>query len=47
MAYTFNTQEQAAIEAARLLYPAGSLPSDVTGNGNWVPFYTTLSNILG
>lgn len=47
MAYTFNTQEQAAIEAARLLSPAGNLPSDVTGNGNWVPFYTTLSNILG
>jgi hypothetical protein len=47
MAFTFNTQEQAAIEAARLLSPAGNLQGDVTGDGNWVPFYTTLSNILG
>lgn len=34
MAYTFNAQEKAAIEAARLLSPAGNLPSDVTGTGS-------------
>jgi Ca2+-binding RTX toxin-like protein len=44
--YTFSTQEKSEIEAARLLCPAGDGPEDVSFSGNWVPFYTALSNIL-
>ena len=47
MSYTFTTQERAALEAARLQCPTGDDPDLVSANGNWVPFYTTLSSILG
>ncbi|MBF9266054.1 hypothetical protein, partial [Paracidovorax cattleyae] len=47
MAYVLNSQEQAQIEAARLKAPAGDRADAVRSDGNWVDFYTTLSNILG
>jgi hypothetical protein len=47
MAYTFTAQEQNSIKAARLLCTPGDDPKDVKTNGNWVPFYTALSNIIG
>jgi len=47
MAYKFNDQERAAIEAARLQSPSGNRQDQVSANGNWVAFYTTLSTILG
>ena len=46
MAYTFTLQERASIEAARLQCPLGDDPRSVTATGNWVPFYTALSNTL-
>jgi Ca2+-binding RTX toxin-like protein len=45
MPYQFTSAEQAKIQAARLLCPVGE--STPTSTGNWVPFYTTLSTILG
>ncbi|MBF9264127.1 hypothetical protein, partial [Paracidovorax cattleyae] len=47
MAYIFNSQEQAEIESARLKAPAGDEVNSVSADGNWVAFYTTLSNLLG
>ncbi|MCS4511042.1 hypothetical protein [Xylophilus ampelinus] len=47
MTYFFNEQERADIEAARLQSASGDDPRDVKADGNWVPFYTTLSNMLG
>ncbi len=45
MAYIFTAAEQAQIEAARDLCPAGdALP---TTTGNWVPFYQMLSDLIG
>ncbi|WP_269321412.1 putative Ig domain-containing protein [Paracidovorax avenae] len=46
MAYVFNEQEKAQIEAARLQSASGDDPRDVNANGNWVPFYKVLSSLL-
>lgn len=46
MAYVFNEQEKVEIEAARLKAPIGDRADAVNADGNWVVFYTTLSNIL-
>jgi hypothetical protein len=45
--YTFTALEKQELEAARLLCPAGDDPRSVDYNGNWVPFYTKLSQIIG
>lgn len=48
MAYQFTQDEIAQISAARDLCPLNSVnPDNPTTTGNWVPFYTTLFNILG
>lgn len=44
MAYQFTTDELAKLAAARLLCPAGD--STPTSEGNWVPLYTALAEIL-
>jgi hypothetical protein len=48
MPYQFTPDEVSQLQAARALCPLdpvdGTLP---TSTGNWVPLYTTLSNILG
>ena len=43
MPYQFTSAEQAQIQAAQALCPQGLV---ATSTGNWVPFYTALSNIL-
>ena len=44
--YVFTAAEQQEILAARLLCPAIDDPNFVSANGNWVPFYTKLSEII-
>ena len=44
MPYQFTSTEQAQIQAAQALCPQGLV---ATSTGNWVPFYTTLSTVLG
>jgi hypothetical protein len=44
--YVFTAAEQQEIEAARLLCPIGNRPEAVDPTGNWVPFYTKLSEII-
>jgi Ca2+-binding RTX toxin-like protein len=44
--YVFTAAEKQEIEAARLLCPAGNDPRAVVSSGNWVPFYTKLSEII-
>ena len=46
MAYTFTASEKAEIEAARLLCPPENRPEFVSATGNWVPFYSKLSEII-
>jgi Bacterial regulatory proteins, luxR family len=43
--YQFTTQEIQQLQAARAQCPAGD--GSPTSTGNWVPFYTALSNIPG
>jgi hypothetical protein len=45
--FRFSATEQALIIAARAQCPVGDDPNTVNSNGNWVPLYTTLSNIIG
>jgi hypothetical protein len=45
MAYRFNAQEISLIQAARASSPTGDLVP--TSTGNWMPFYTQLSTIIG
>ena len=46
MAYTFTESEKTEIEAARLLCPPENRPEFVSATGNWVPFYSKLSEII-
>jgi RTX calcium-binding nonapeptide repeat (4 copies) len=45
--YVFTASEQLEINAARLLCPPDDRPTFVSAVGNWVPFYTKLSEIIG
>ena len=45
MSYQFTTAEINQLGAARLLCPPDE--DHATPTGNWVPFYSALSNILG
>lgn len=45
MSYQFTAEEIARIQAARALCPEGELVP--TSTGNWVPFYTEISSIIG
>jgi hypothetical protein len=44
MSYQFSAAEISQLQAARLLCPPGD--AQATSTGNWVPFYTALTNML-